>query len=239
MPVNLDLYDESGFRVLSPNNKILQKTFSFLGDYVSTSSITTKIPMFMGTANVTFRMYATLTRIPDDWYTTNEKTGIFLVSGSDNALYFISKNGVAVDSTAAVKQYTYSAVGEYWTPTSNDSKYFYVKDQSGNLVWSFERLLLAPYIVCVLELTPNSLVTFASPNNRKLYVMQSSIPGSVNVNTSNNTIFEWSGIAIKWSNGGKTVTLGYQGESYKTAQQDLQRTSNKIKILIFEFGSGT
>lgn len=68
--------------------------------------------------------------------------------------------------------------------------------------------------------------------------MQSSIPGTVNAYAPTNNIVEWSGVAIKWSNSGKTVSLGYMGENYTTAVEDIARSGGRIRIILLEYADG-
>ena len=236
MPVNVDFYNSEGFKILSPANKILQRMLVVSGGF-STTYITTKIPMFYGNTNVQFHLYSTA-NTPSDWYDYWLKTDVYSVTGSDDVLYFIHRAGILAENVAKTKTYISEYIGAYWESTLTDKKMLYAADDKGNITWSLERLKKAPYVVAVLDLVPNQLVNFTSPNNRRLHIMQSSIPGTVNAYAPTNNIAEWSGVAIKWSNNGKTVSLGYMGEQYKTAVEDLARSGGRIRIILLEYADG-
>lgn len=236
MPVNVDFYNSEGFKILSPANKILQRMLVVSGGF-STTYITTKIPMFYGNRNVQFHLYSTANN-PSDWYDYWVKTDVYSVTGSDDVLYFIHRAGILAENVAKTKSYISEYIGAYWESTLTDKKMLYAADDQGNITWSLERLKKAPYVVAVLDLVPNHLINFTSPNNRKLHIMQSSIPGTVNAYAPTNNIAEWSGVAIKWSNNGKTVSLGYMGEQYKTAVEDLARSGGRIRIILLEYADG-
>lgn len=236
MSVNFDFYSEDGFKVLSPENKIFQRVFRYTAGF-SETLVTTKVPLFYGNTNVKFKLYNRgILDAPAEWKDYYDITDINTISGSDDILYFISRTGVSVENVAKTNTVYIGYLSYVWEGTLTDQSYFFAKNTQGEVTWSFERLKQAPYIAKVLEITPNVLYEFTSENGRRIHLINSNIPGVRN--KSGNTITEWSGLAIKWSNSGTKVTFGYMGENYPVAKGNIAMNGGKIKIILLEYVAG-
>lgn len=236
MSVNFDFYDESGFKILSPDNAIFQRVFRYSFGFFDTL-VTTKVPLFYGNTNVSFKIYSRgVLDAPPNWQEYNSISDITTISGSDDILYFASRTGMAVENVTKTNTVSTGYLSHVWDAELKDYSYFYVQNEQGDITWSFERIKQAPYVAKILEVTPNTLYEFTSANNRRLHLINSNIPGVAN--KSGNTVSEWSGLAVKWFNNGRTVRFGYMGENYPVAKGNIAMNGGKIKIILLEYVAG-
>ena len=235
MAIHANFKSEDGFDVLSPSNKIIQEVHRATYPYTDTT-FKKAIPPFTGSTLVNFYVVTTPPSMTAEEGARASNADLQLVTGdADDYIYFVGKNVIYAEVKPIKPTYTRIWAGSNWSPTLTDKKYLYVQNTVGEIVWSFELLKKAPYILNTVFVTPNTVYTLESTRNKRIYILSVSIPGFIQINTSMGSVTQWSGVAAKWSNNGSKITFSYIGENYPKAVEDIDRAGNKIPLIFLEF----